>query len=155
MENFRTSHMDMETIRQISLARHLYELGINSLRSSNDLHLFAAANLLQDAVEAYLLAIARHVDAAIDTKTSFDKYFVAINERIKPNELPFKLKLTRLNLIRVNSKHHGIQPARDECDRLAGIVREFFDGVSSSILGVVFATVSAIDLLDEGETKLC
>lgn len=145
--------MDIETVRQISLARHLNELAVSSLRSPNDLHLFAAANLLQDAVEAFLLAIAGSVGAAIDQSTKFDKYFVLIDERIKPKELPFKLKLQRLNRIRVDSKHYGIQPARDECQRLSVAVREFFEEVSSSLLGVAFSTVSGIDLLEGGDTK--
>jgi hypothetical protein len=145
--------MDLETVRRISLARHLFELGNTALRSNNDLHLFAAVNLLQDAVEAFLIAIADHVGAKIDQHTTFDKYFVSINDRIKPKELPFKPKLLRLNLIRVAAKHHGIQPARDECDRVAISVREFFEEVSTSLLGVPFSTVSAVDLLDDGERK--
>lgn len=145
--------MDIETVRQVCLARHLNELAVSSLRSPNDLHLFAAANLLQDAVEAFLLAIAGSVGAEIDQNTKFDKYFVLIDERIKPKELPFKLKLRRLNRIRVDSKHYGIQPARDECERLAVSVREFFEEVSSSLLGVAFSTVSGIDLLEGGDTK--
>ncbi len=149
----RPNSMDLETIRRISLARHLFELGNTTLRSSNDLHLFATANLLQDAVEAFLIAVGDHVGAKIDQHTAFDKYFVSINDRIKPKELPFKARLLRLNLIRVAAKHHGIQPARDECNRVAISVREFFDEVSTSLLGVPFATVSALDLLDEGEIK--
>jgi hypothetical protein len=145
--------MDLETIRRISLARYLFQLGTSALRSSNDLHLFGAVNLMQDAVEAFLIAVGDVVSAEIDQNTKFDKYFVAINDRIKPRELPFKNKLLRLNRMRVDAKHHGIQPARDECDRVAVSVREFFDEVSSSVLSVNFATVSAIDLLDEGEIK--
>ena len=147
--------MNLETIRRISLARHLFELGNSSLRSSNDLHLFAAVNLLQDAVEAFLLAVSDQVGASIDQNTKFDKYFVLINERIAPKELPFRTKLLRLNRIRVASKHHGIQPARDECDRVAISVREFFDEVSSSLLGAPFATVSAIDLSMMAKSKSC
>lgn len=145
--------MDLETIRRIGLARHLYELGLASLRSANDMHLFSAVNLFQDAVEAFLIAVADHLGAAIDQNTKFDKYFVQINDKIAPKELPFKSKLLRLNRIRIDSKHYGIQPARDECDRLVVAVREFFDEVSTSLLGASFSTVSAIDLLNDGETK--
>lgn len=145
--------MDIELVRRICLARHLYELGASSLRSGNDLHLFAAVNLLQDAVEAFLIAVGEHVGAAIDQRTTFDKYFVQIDEKIKPKELPFKLKLLRLNRIRVDSKHYGIQPARDECDRLSLSVREFFEEASQAYLGVSFSTISALDLLDYGDAK--
>jgi len=149
----RTRAMDLETVRRLNLARHLHELGAASLRSANDMHLFSAVNLLQDAVEAFLIAIADHLGAHIDQNTKFDKYFVAINEKIAPKELPFKSKLLRLNRIRVDSKHYGIQPARDECDRLSIAVREFFDEVSTAVLKASFSTVSAIDLLNDGETK--
>lgn len=145
--------MDIETVRRIALARHLNQLAISNLRSNNDLHLFAAANLLQDAAEAFLLAVADHVGAAIDQNTKFDKYFILINERIDPKVLPFKTALLRLNRIRVDSKHYGIQPARDECDRLAVSLREFFEEVSLSTLGVAFSTVSAIDLLEDRNSK--
>lgn len=145
--------MDIEIIRRICLARHLFELGTNGLKLSNDLFLFSAANLLQDAVEAFLLAVADFLHAGIDKNTQFDKYFILINEKIAPKELPFKNKLMRLNNIRVASKHYGIQPERKECERFAITVREFFDEVSTSILGVNFATVSTIDLLKDGEVK--
>lgn len=145
--------MDIETIRRLSLARHLYQLGKTSLASPNDMYLFAAVNLLQDAVEAFLIALGDHVKAEIDQNTKFDKYFLQINEKISPKELPFKNKLIRLNRIRVDSKHYGIQPARDECERVVVSVREFFEEASSSVLGVNFSTVSAIDLLDDGEMK--
>lgn len=109
--------------------------------------------MLQDSVEAFLIAVAEYVGAEFDQNTKFDKYFANIDAKIAPKELPFKAKLLRLNRIRIDSKHHGIQPARDECDRVALSVREFFDEVSRSILGVAFASVSAIDLLDDGEPK--
>lgn len=146
--------MNIETIRRLTLARHLYELGTVSSRSANDIHLFSAVNLFQDAVESFLVAVADHVGAALDQHTHFDQYFVRINTKIGPKELPFKNKLLRLNNIRVSSKHYGIQPARDECNRLVLTVREFFDEVSNSVLGVSFFSVSAIDLLEDGETKV-
>lgn len=145
--------MDLETVRRISLARHLFELARSSLRSSNDLHLFASANLMQDAVEAFLIAVGDKTGAQIDQTTKFDKYFVLINERIAPKELPFKTKLLRLNRIRIDSKHYGIQPARDECVRMETTVSEFFEETSTSVLDVNFWTLSTIDLLNDGEVK--
>ena len=145
--------MEIETIRRVSLARHLFELATSSLRSKNDLHLFAAVNLAQDAVEAFLIALADHLHVAFDQNTKFDKYFSLIDERIKPSELPFRAKLLRLNRLRVDSKHHGIQPARDECERLITSAQEFMDEASSTHFGAPFATISAIDLLEETESR--
>jgi len=145
--------MDIETVRRLSLARHLYGIGVSNLRSKNDLHLFSAVNLLQDSVEAFLIAIADHVGAKVASNIGFEKYFDLIDTKIAPKELPFKLALLKLNRIRVDSKHYGIQPARDECDRLSVAIHEFFEEVSATHLGANFSTVSAIDLLQDGETK--
>jgi hypothetical protein len=94
--------MDIETVRRLTLARHLYELGSASARSGNDIHLFSAVNLFQDAVESFLVAVADHVGAALDQNTNFDQYFVKIDAKIAPNVLPFKNKLIRLNKVRVS-----------------------------------------------------
>ena len=72
--------MDIEVIRRICLARHLFELGNSSLKSANDLYLFSSANLLQDAVEAFLLAVADFVNANVRFNTSFDQYFTIIKK---------------------------------------------------------------------------
>lgn len=145
--------MDIEIIRRVCLSRHLFELGKSSLMSTNDLYLFSAVNLLQDSVEAFLLALSDYVNAAVSFKTSFDQYFTLINAQIAPKELPFKARLLRLNKIRVSSKHYGIMPSRSECEPLVVSIKEFFDEVSISTLGVNFSTVSTIDLLRERDSK--
>ncbi len=145
--------MKQEVVRLVSLSRHLFELGQESLRSKNDLFLFSAANLLQDAVEAFVIAVADELSIAVLPNTPFDKYFVAVNDRISPRELPFKAALIQLNKIRVNSKHYGIQPARSECDRLALVIDEFFDEVSRSILNAEYSSIGAVTLLEDGEVR--
>lgn len=145
--------MQIEIIRRIALARHLFELAEGSLRSKNDLHLFSAVNLAQDAVETFLVALADNFQIAFDANTKFDRYFVLIDEKISPRELPFKAAMLRLNRLRVNSKHHGLQPARGECHRLLASAREFLDEASQANLGAPFSTISAIDLLETGSCK--
>lgn len=145
--------MKIETVRQIALARHLFELAEGGLRSKNDLHLFSAVNLAQDAIETFLVALADTLQVAVDQNTKFDKYFSLIDARIAPRELPFKSAMLRLNRLRVDSKHHGIQPARGECERLLASAREFLDEASQANLGAPFSTISAIDLLEEGDCK--
>jgi hypothetical protein len=113
---------------------------------SNDVHLFSSVNLMRDSVEAFLIAIAEHVGAALDERTAFDKYFVEINAKVAPRQLPFKQKLLRLNRIRIDSKHHGIQPAREECERLGVSVREFFDEVTTMMFSTPFSTISALEI---------
>jgi len=145
--------MDRTLLNKILLARRLNELARENLSSVNDLSLSIGVNLLQDAVEVFLLAVSEHVNAGIQSYTQFDKYFDAINAKIAPKELPFRPRLIALNRLRVNSKHHGLAPAQSETEGLLATVREFFDEVTRAILGLSFATLTLVDLVHAGEVK--
>lgn len=140
-------------MHKLLLARRLYELARENLSAVNDLSLGIGVNLLQDAVEAFLLAVSEHVNAGIQSTTSFEKYFDLVDAKITPRELPFRPRLVALNKLRVNSKHYGLAPAQSEVEGLLVTVREFFDEVTQSVLGLSFATVSLIDLVRAGEAK--
>src|SRR5262245_59023236 len=129
-------------INKLVLARHLFMMSLDSLRSHREIALFAAVNLMQDAVEAFLLAVAEHVKAAIDTGIRFEKYFTRIDERIAPKELPFRSRLLAMNKVRGNSKHFGVKPDRQEVQGFSVVCREFFDESCKSIIGVPFWSIN-------------
>ena len=131
----------------------LYELARENLSSANDLSLSIGVNLIQDAVETFLLAVGEHVNAPTLSNTSFDRYFELIDQKITPKELPFRAKLIALNKLRVNAKHYGLAPSQSETQGLIITIREFFDEVAKSILGLSFASVSLIDLVRDGNAK--
>lgn len=145
--------MNRSTLQKLLLARRLYELARENTSAANDISLGIGVNLLQDAVELFLLAVSEHLNAGVRSGTNFDQYIDLINAKITPKELPFRPRLVALNKLRVNSKHYGLVPARTEVDGLQVTVREFFDDVASSILGLAFATVSLIELVRDGEAK--
>lgn len=144
--------MDIEVIRRIVLARHLFELSSSSLRSRSELFLFSAVNLAQDSVETFLSALADYVGASFDQNTKFDKYFLLIEEKT-PHKLPYRPEMLRLNRIRIDSKHHGIQPDRGECERLISTASKFLRECCLTVFGSSFGAISAIQLLDEGQAK--
>lgn len=134
------------------LARRLYTLSQENSNTINSIFLCININLLQDAVEYFLLAVAESLNVSIPNNTRFDKYIDLINEKI-PNKLPYERKIQELNKLRVNSKHFGSIPNKSDVERLQITVREFFDDVSSSILKQSFASISLIDLLRDDEAK--
>lgn len=145
--------MNRAILHKLLLARRLYELARENLTSANELSLGIGVNLLQDAVEVFLLAVSEHVNAGVGSATNFDRYFDLINSKISPKELPFRSRLVALNKLRVNSKHYGLAPAKSETEGLVVTCREFLDEVTKSVLGLSFATVSLIDLIRDGEAK--
>ncbi len=146
--------IDVTIIRRIELSRYLYHLAEQNLRSRSSVSACAGINLLHDATEVFLLAIADHVNAELKAKTRFEQYIDMVNEKLKPKaELPCRSKLLRLNKLRVDSKHHGQFPDENECKELVISIRQFFDDAASNILGVNFATISLVAHFDETETK--
>ena len=145
--------MNKSIINKILLSRRLYGLAQENMDSATDLSLSIGVNLLQDAVETFFLAISEHVNANITSKTTFEGYFDLINEKIALKELPFRPKLIGLNKLRVNTKHYGLAPSKSEVEGLLITVKEFFEEVSTSILGQPLTTISLIDLVVEGEAK--
>lgn len=145
--------MDRSVIDRLVLSRHLLEVGRQGLGITSDVGLHTFANLTQDAIEVFLVALADHIGAPIPPRADFDKYFVHIDARLSPKELPLKNKLLRLNRIRVNSKHEGILPPRGECESLAISARDFLEQVSEEHLKINFWTATPIDLLIDGEAK--
>lgn len=145
--------MQKSIILKLMLTRRLLDLSREHLNSTAELSLAVGVNLLQDSVETFLLAVAEHVNASIQAKTSFEQYIDLINAQITPQTLPFRTRLLALNKLRINSKHWGIAPAQTEVSGLLVTIREFCDEVASSVLGVTFSSVSLIDLLRDGEVK--
>jgi hypothetical protein len=138
---------------KLMLARHLFWLALDNLRAQREVALMTAVNLLQDSVEAFLLAASEQLNAGIEASTRFDQYIAKIDERIQPRELPFRSKLIGLNKARVNSKHYGIRPHRDELESFSAATREFLSEGCLMIFQRDFWLVSLVDLLEDGEVK--
>jgi len=145
--------MNKSTLNKLLLSRSLYQLAKEHIQSTSGIRLSIACNLLQDAVECFLLALSEHVNADIGQATQFDKYFQQINLKIAPRELPFRLRLISLNKLRVNSKHYGLEPAKSELEPLFTTVWELFNEVTRLDFGKEFATLSLVDMLRDGEAK--
>ena len=64
--------LSKEVLNRILLYKYLLSISKQTLKSNNDLKLFAIMNLLQDSLEAFLIASVDHVDTAINSNTKFD-----------------------------------------------------------------------------------
>lgn len=147
------AQMNKSTLSKLLLSRSLYHFAKENAASANGIRLSIACNLLQDAVECFLLALSEHVNAGIAPRTDFDKYFEPINQKISPRELPFRLRLIALNKLRINSKHYGLEPAKAELEPLLTTVGEFFNEVTRNDFGKEFATISLLDILCDSESR--
>lgn len=145
--------MNKSLINKLLLCRSLYFQAQENIKSSNGVRISIACNLLQDSVESFLLGLCEKLDINVPEKAAFSKYIELINEKISPLELPFRQNLNSLNKLRVNSKHHGLEPAKNELEPLFLIVWEFFNQASQSHFGKSFSAISLVELLRDSEYK--
>ena len=143
-------------IRKLVLAKYFYALAEDNIRPEDPMTAYAGVHLLQDSVEAHLLALAEAVSANIEPNTKFERYFELIEEKLPVGaKIPGKVRLFALNKLRVNAKHYAIQPDLNEAVTYLTTVRDFFEETTSSLLGQSWASVTLIDLIRDGETRTC
>ena len=138
--------MNEHVVRMVRLARRAFLLSRQQVASVRELDLCLGVNLLQDAVEIFLLAVAEHLDVALKKNSTFDAYIDGIRTKTGC-DLPFSNRLLGLNKLRVNVKHYGIVPDRAEAQSFVAVAAEFFEEVSVTRLGRSFSTISLIDLI--------
>lgn len=145
--------MVRSVLNKILLARRLFDMARENAASKVSLSQSISINLLQDSLEAFLLAVAEQVNAVVTAKTSFDQYLDLIDAKIAPKQLPFRARLIALNKLRVNSKHYGLAPSDAEVMELLVTAREFLEEVTESVFSAPLASISLIDLVNDGEAK--
>ncbi len=138
--------MNEHVVRMVRLARRAFLLSRQQVASVRELDLCLGVNLLQDAVEMFLLAVAEHVGAASKKNSTFDACLEGIRSKTG-RDLPFSTRLLALNKLRVNVKHYGIVPDRAEAESFVAVAAEFFEEVSVTLLGRSFSAISLIDLI--------
>lgn len=140
-------------VRRLVLSRYVLNLGLDHARTDEDAFRFAAINLLQDAIELFLLAAADHLNIGVGRSESFDSYLTKIAGKIAPKEVPFRVSIVQLNKLRVAAKHDGITPSHHEIEKYALIAREFAEEASRVLFNQEFGTISLIGLLADGEAR--
>ncbi len=140
-------------IKRLTLARYLFHLASGHASLHRGVAAYACINLLQDALEIFLVAAAEHVQAAINPRTDFGQYLDLINAKLSPNELPFRARLLEINRLRINSKHHAIAPNPTELTSYVKNARDFFDQACTQLFGRDFWTISLVSLLNDVDKK--
>jgi len=130
----------------------LFQLAAQNARSDLDVASSAAVNLLQDAIEIFLLAAIDHFNIQVGPRTDFPQYLDKITEKTG-EELPFRRRLIDINKVRVLSKHDGISPNGKEIEGYLSDGRKFLEQACLKILNADFWSVSLVHLLDDRESK--
>jgi hypothetical protein len=138
--------------KRIVVSRHLFHLASEQARVNRGVASFAAINLLQDAVETFLVAAAEQLLVRVIERIQFGDLFDEI-EKASPGSSEFRAGLLRANRMRVQAKHHAVQPDRSEVDESVALAREFLTETSERIFKRPFWSLSLLDEIENLEVR--
>lgn len=113
----------------------------------------AAVLLLHDAVEAFLLLAAEHLGAAAPRE--FGQYWDALSPAKLAGgvDLAVRQGMQRLNRVRVNLKHHGVQPGKAAIDQNLADAATFFAANTPLVFGIDYDQVSMADVIEQEKVR--
>src|SRR6266567_7963252 len=132
---------------RLAFIRYLHHQGVQQARLPEP-QSSAAVLLLHDAVEAFLLLAAEHLGTA--PPREFGQYWDVLSPAKLTGgvDLAVKQGMVRLNKIRVNLKHHGVQPGKAAIDQNLADAATFFAANTRLVFGVDYDQVSMADVIE-------
>jgi hypothetical protein len=111
-----------------------------------------AISLFQDSVELLARTIADECAAEVKERTPFPKLWECIKNargNTKKTELPLQGKMLKLNIARVNFKHHGNLPDVSEGQKFSTYTEDFLQEAMESFFNKDFDKISLGDLIQD------
>lgn len=145
-----------EILTRITYAKFILQQGQDLLLSSSPVADGLSVSLFQDSAEMLLRAIAEHLDANVSQRTSFDEIINSI-EKAKNNHdnkiIPSKISISQLNKSRVNFKHYGLLPTKEDTLKFNRDVNIFFQRILEDFLGLNYEDISLSTIVRDQRTK--
>jgi len=140
-----------DEMRRLAFARHLYNIGVEQSRRPQP---FSAVAILHfhDAVELFLHMAAEHFGENTNN-VQFMQYWDRIEPHLSGHRLAERESMRRLNMMRVNLKHHNNYPAPLSIEGSRASVTSFFEMNTPLVFDIEFTDVSMLNLVEYQETR--
>lgn len=149
-----TETLSPRVIADVLVARHLYLLATDQAASKRDVAAFAAVNLFQDSLEAFLRAAIAHLSLTVSEKADFAQMYDAVDKALDGGgALSNRTRLLQINRMRVGAKHHGLAPDRRHLDGAANDVLSFFEDASEKVFARPFSSINLINQIDNDDVR--
>ncbi len=147
-----TTQLEKPLLDRLLLARCFYLRGRAVLRENGPFAAGFAISNFQDAAETYLRLLAEHLHCAIKENMAFNQLLDEI-DRVACEPLMHRSSLIQLNKARVNFKHFGLRPVREDADKFQIDLEVFFATNAQIMFGIDFSSVSMISLVGHTRTE--
>lgn len=106
----------------------------------------------QDSAEMFLRVIAEFLHANIKDGSAFNQIIDEI-DKVSPTKLSHRSALNQLNKARVNFKHFGLQPKKEDVIKFRQDLEVFFPKTFQLLLNLEYESVSLVHLIGHRRTE--
>lgn len=138
-------------LAQLVICKRLFHEALPFVQRNDAFSSGLAISLLQDACELAVWALIKAKEVPINDQSAFTKNVETLQSKgFRLSAVP---QVLELNKARVNFKHYGNLPAPEEAAKFMLYASDFLSGLMLEHFGVVFSTLSLVDLITEDEAR--
>lgn len=141
--------VDETTMERLAFIKHLHRKAEGDSKKPQP-HAYTSILAFHDAVEMFLQLASEEVNATGDV--GFLEYWNDIKQK-SGVELTRKASMKRMNKARVNLKHHGNRPHKNDLESYRTEVRSFFEENTAKIFSIDYSQVSLVQLIKFEEAR--
>jgi len=140
-----------QIIRRLSIIKYLFNSAVEQSHKPEPVKIFSLLTF-HDAIELFMQLACEHRNVE-NKNQSFIEYWSVLAPGLPEGYPTQKESIKRLNRARVDFKHHGIMPSKDDLDAFRLITASIFEENTPVIFGIEMADVTLTDLILNKEVK--
>ena len=140
-------------LKRLSFIKYLYTTGVNQSVQPEPL---CATSVLSfhDCVELFLQLCCDKLNVS-KSNIPFMDYWAIIDNALSGSQLSQKAGMNRLNKTRVNLKHHGVMPSKNDIEEFRTLMATFLSENTYLIFNIAFDEISLIDMIKFERAREC
>lgn len=139
-------------LERLVLCKYLVTQARLALSSAAPFSAGLALGNAQDAIELFLRVLLEHFHASVKEQAAFNQLLDTLEAEL-PSPLTHRTALNQLNKARVNFKHFGLEPRREDAEKLLADVETFLPSACQQYLGLDYGTLSLASAIGHLRTE--
>jgi hypothetical protein len=147
-----TLQLSPDHVTRLALVRYLLQHAGTLAENPSPLCSLALLSM-HDAIEMMLDVLAEAAGASIATGRDFASYWSGLKNCETPVHLPIERQMKRLNQARVELKHHGQRPSRDQLLTHLDNSKDFVEDVCDRNFATSLSEISLVALIKDEKVR--
>jgi len=133
--------LSKELLDRLICSKYIFHKGVDIIERGGPYSSGLGVLHFQDAAEMVLRIIAEHLHCSLKESAAFNQIIDSIDS-VGDKKIFHRSALNQLNKARINFKHFGLEPKREDAIKFRRDLEGFFPNVLKSFLNIEFHLIS-------------